>query len=157
MPADRYTPSSQTFPPATEEALQVIVAELQAREPIFHRADFYQTPEDFESLMAPGYWEVGASGRRYSRAFILEHLAKNIPVDAAAGGWTTTDFACQALGPATYLLTYTLAQGARLTRRATVWQRRGPDWQILYHHGTTVTGAPDNTYPGESGYIPRQP
>jgi hypothetical protein len=24
--------------------------------------------------MAPDYWETGASGRRYSRAFILHHL-----------------------------------------------------------------------------------
>ena len=37
--------------------------------------------------MARTYWEVGASGRCYSRAFILQQLAANIPVDAAAAGW----------------------------------------------------------------------
>lgn len=127
------------------DPLLAILAELQPREPIFHRADFYSTLADFDRLMAPTYWEIGASGRRYSRNFILQHLATNPPVDAGAAGWRTTDFACQPLGPATYLLTYTLTQPsclepARLTRRATIWQRTENGWQILYHQGTIIIG-----------------
>jgi len=39
------------------------------------------------------------------------------------------------------LLTYTLAQGARITRRATIWRRCGSDWKIVYHQGTIVEDA----------------
>ena len=94
---------------ATADDLLPVLEELQPREPIFHRAAFYSSMEDFDHLMAPTYWEVGASGRRYSRAFILQHLAENTPIDAEIAGWTTSDFACAPLAPATYLLTYTLA------------------------------------------------
>ncbi len=143
--------------PTTADDLLPILAELAPREPIFHRANVYRTQADFDHLMAPTYWEVGASGRRYSRAFILTHLAANTPVDADAAGWTTSDFTCGPLGHETYLLTYTLAQGDRLTRRATIWQRTESGWQILYHQGTVITGAPDDTAPGDRGYTPRQP
>jgi hypothetical protein len=50
-----------------------------------------------------------------------------------------------------YLLTYTLKQAertldqaGRITRRATVWQKRGEGWRILYHQGTVVTGEDDS-------------
>ena len=44
-----------------------------------------------------------------------------------------------ALGPQTYLLTYDLRQGDRLTRRATVWRRTADDWEVVYHQGTLVS------------------
>ncbi len=97
--------------------------------------------------MAPGYWEVGASGRRYSRAFLLQHLAANPPVDADAAGWLTSDVACRSLGPDTFLLTYTLRQGERPTRRATIWLRSPAGWQILFHQGTVLSADEDDRLP----------
>jgi hypothetical protein len=75
--ADR-APYTQTDP-----TLVAVLEELRRREPIFHVAEFGTTIADFEPLMSPDYWEVGASGRRYSREFILAHLRENPPVDAA--------------------------------------------------------------------------
>ena len=119
--------------------LQSILEELKQREPIFHRPAVARGAEDFERLMAPEYWEVGASGQRYSRAFILQTLAHNPPVDAeAAAGWTCSDFGLRRLGPETFLLTYTLDQSGRRTRRATIWQKSDGRWRILYHQGTIV-------------------
>ncbi|MEO6803146.1 MAG: DUF4440 domain-containing protein [Granulicella sp.] len=111
-----------------------ILNDLIPREPIFH------TPltADPTRLMAPTYWEIGASGRIYTRAIILEHLAQNPPIDAATANWRTTNHALFQLSPDTYLLTYTLQQEARLTRRATLWQQTPTGWQILYHQGTLV-------------------
>lgn len=37
-----------------------------------------------------------------------------------------------------YLLTYTLFQGERVTRRSTIWRRTGEGWKIMYHQGTIV-------------------
>ena len=126
----------------TESDLLPILAELTAREPIFHRPQFASTPEDFARMTDPDYWEVGASGRRYTRAFILDHLANNPPIDAAAAGWQLLDPQCRSLGPHTYLFTYTLHQGNRHTRRATIWQLTPDGWQILYHQGTIITDPP---------------
>lgn len=134
---------------STDSALLPILEELQRREPIFHRPEFAAGVDAFARLMTPGYWEVGASGRRYSRAFILRHLTENPPADAHAAGWITSDFACRHLGEETYLVTYTLDQKGRITRRSTLWRQNGSDWQILFHQGTVVssTGV-DNVTPG---------
>ena len=132
----------------TDESLLPVLAELEAQEPIFHRPTSASSLDDLRNLMAPGYWEVGASGRRYSRAFIASHLAENPPIDAEAAGWQTSDIACRQLAADTFLLTYTLDQGTRKTRRATLWQRSPTGWQILYHQGTPVTmEATDDTAP----------
>ena len=131
-----------------EPELLPILDELRRREPIFHTAEFGSTTAEFERSTAPDYWEVGASGRRYSRAFILRELTVNFPyVDAAAAGWQTTDFGLRRLGPETFLLTYTLDQAGRRTRRSTIWQKSEDGWRILYHQGTIIAAEEDDTVP----------
>jgi len=124
-----------------------ILNELRRREPIFHTAAFGSTTAEFERSTAPDYWEVGASGRRMSRAFILRELTVNFPyVDAVAAGWQSTDFGLRRLGPDTYLLTYTLDQAGRRTRRSTIWQSTEGGWRILYHQGTIITVEEDDSF-----------
>ena len=118
-----------------------ILDELRRREPIFHTQEFGSTTAEFERSTAPDYWEVGASGRRMSREFILA-WAEDSPehfVDAAAVDWQTTEFGLRRLGPDTYLLTYTLDQAGRRTRRATIWENSVDGWRILYHQGTIIS------------------
>ncbi len=122
---------------ATSPELLPILAELQAREPIFHTPQFGSTRADYERLMDEAYWEVGASGRRYSREFIL-NLVTTRPPDPTESSWLTRDFQCREIASENYLLTYTLQQGARVTRRSTLWRRVGGAWRILYHQGTLV-------------------
>ncbi|GGG77540.1 nuclear transport factor 2 family protein [Edaphobacter dinghuensis] len=131
----------------TEPNLLPILEELRRREPIFHTPEFGTTNADFERMMAPGYWEVGASGRRYSRDFILKWMSEATPIDAASAGWQSSDHALRRLGPDTYLLTYTLRQAERLTRRSTIWQSTAEGWRILYHQGTIVTAEEDDLPP----------
>lgn len=114
-----------------------VLEELRRREPIFHRAEFARTPADLEAMLAADFWEIGASGRRYSRAYVLETLAGRRE-NPAEDHWKTSDFLCRELARDLYLLTYTLSQGERLTRRATIWQRHGEDWKIVFHQGTIV-------------------
>lgn len=131
----------------TEPDLLPILEELRRREPIFHTPEFGTTNADFKRMMAPDYWEVGASGRRYSRDFILEWMSETPPIDATSVGWQSTGHALRRLGPDTYLLTYTLRQAERLTRRATIWQSTPEGWRILYHQGTIVSAEEDDTPP----------
>lgn len=130
--------------------------ELRSREPIFHTQRFGRTLEEFERATAPDFWEVGASGRRYSRAFILGMQSKLALVDADAAGWKATGFGLRRLGPDCFLLTYTLDQNGRLTRRATIWEKAADGWRILYHQGTVVIADEDDRLP-EPEEMPPQP
>jgi hypothetical protein len=126
--------------------LEPVLEELRPLEPIFHTAEFGMSTADFERRMALEYWEVGASGRRYSRDFILQVLRQEPPVEAGDAGWVCSDYGLRQLGPETYQITYTLHQWKRVTRRSTLWRKSEAGWQILFHQGTIVTGQ-DNTVP----------
>ena len=124
----------------TESRLIAVQAELAAREPIFHRPEHGTDRAAFEAMTDPAFWEVGASGRMYSRAYILDVLDERY-ANPGEDPWETRDFYCQELAPGTYLLTYTLLQPARTTRRVTLWRRAPDGWKILYHQGTLVEPA----------------
>ena len=126
----------------TEPKLREILQDLRSREPIFHHPELGTTRGDFQSMTDPDFWEVGASGRRYSRDHVLDVLtgrqesASHLELEDT---WEAIDFACRELGTHTYLLTYTLLQGHRKTRRASIWRRgSGEEWKILFHQGTVV-------------------
>lgn len=126
---------------STEARLREILEDLRGREPIFHRPELGTTRADFETMTEADFWEVGASGRRYSRDHVLDVLEDRHQVAshlALEDTWEVIDFACKELGSDTYLLTYTLLQGQRKTRRATVWRRSAAGWKILFHQGTVV-------------------
>ncbi|RAN80074.1 DUF4440 domain-containing protein [Bacillus sp. SRB_336] len=122
---------------ATAAELAGVLDELRRREPIFHRPEFGTVRADFERMTASDFWEIGASGQRYSRSHVLDVLEHRVP-DPAEHAWITRDFHCRELGADTYLLTYTLEQGKRVSRRSTIWRRSGGEWLIVFHQGTLV-------------------
>lgn len=124
----------------TDPALKHVLEQLQRREPIFHRPEFGTTRADFENMTIPDFWETGASGQRYSREYVLDVLEKRM-AENKPDEWQTEGFHCRKLAENVYLLTYTLFQGPRKTRRATIWQQFGEDWKIVYHQGTIVQDA----------------
>jgi len=138
-----------------DSGLEPILDQLRSREPIFHTERFGRTLEDFDRSTAPDFWEVGASGRRYSRDFILEMRSREALVDADAAGWKASGFGLRQLGPECFLLTYTLDQQGRITRRATIWERNGESWRILYHQGTVVTVNEDDAVPEAKEMAPQ--
>jgi hypothetical protein len=123
----------QPIDPANRDVL----AELIKREPLFHRPEFGTTRQDFENMTVETFWEVGASGRRYSREYVMDtlELRHSQPHEDI---WETRDFHCLEIASNNYLITYTLIQGERVTRRSTIWRRCGSDWKIVYHQGTIV-------------------
>ena len=125
----------------TDPGLFDVLAELSSREPIFHRPELGTTRADFEQMTVEDFWETGASGRRYSRAYVLDELEKRYAVPHV-DTWETMDFHCRRLAHDVYLLTYTLLQDKeRRTRRSTIWQRTAEGWKIVYHQGTIVEDA----------------
>jgi hypothetical protein len=60
--------------PVTDLELTVVLDELLSREPIFHRPEHGSSRADFDRMMTTDFWEIGASGQRYSRNDVLDEL-----------------------------------------------------------------------------------
>jgi hypothetical protein len=107
---------------ATHEAL---VEQLRALEPIFHRSPPNSGREVFEAITAADFWEVGASGRVYTRDLVIDTLVDRYatPHDDP---WTGHDFEARPLGGGTWLVTYGLDQSGpalRLASTGMAWSR----------------------------------
>lgn len=123
----------------TAQELFDIERQLMDREPIFHRPETHGTTRaDFEAMTAEEFWEVGASGRHYSREFVIDTLVRRY-AEPHEDLWRTEDFYCQVIAADLYLLTYTLHQeGSRVTRRTTLWRQEQQRWVAVFHQGTIV-------------------
>ncbi|OPX15465.1 hypothetical protein [Gordonia sp. i37] len=126
-------------------------------EPIFHRWERGFSRAEFDRMTDVDFSEVGASGSRYDREYVWSVLARRHTSTTAATdleeNWRVEDFVVRSIAPATQLVTYTLHQGERVSRRATIWrydgvqedggqedggQEDGGHWVALYHQGTLV-------------------
>lgn len=123
----------------TPPELLPVLEEIRAREPIFHRPELGTTRVAFEAQIMEDYWEVGASGRRYSRDFVLDTLEARWAVPHE-DPWEASEFRLREVGQETYAVTYTLRQQTRVTRRLTIWRKVAGAWKALCHQGTLVSG-----------------
>ena len=117
--------------------LEDVLDDLRQLEPIFHRPESGAGAADGERITEPGFWEIGASGQRYSRDDVLEVLRQRV-AHPSHEPLAADDFACHPLAPGLYLLSYRLRQGERVTRRTTLWRRTVEGWKAVYHQGTPV-------------------
>ena len=117
-----------------------MLAELLAREPIFHHPELGAARADLEAMVDEDFWEVGASGRRYSRAYCLDVVERRFR-EPEEERWEISDPHCRRIATDVYLFTYTLDQQGRITRRATLWKMAEGTWSALYHQGTVVQDA----------------
>jgi hypothetical protein len=122
-----------------ESGLVPLLDELKDLEDRYHAAFPDATLADFDRLVAPDFWETGATGRRYSRAFARQVLEQR-PGRPDPATWLTDDHHLQRIGADTWLLSYRLRQPGRVTRRMTLWRQDGARWQAVYHQGTVVSG-----------------
>jgi len=124
----------------TDPKILNVLNELVQREPIFHRPELGTKRADFERMTEAAFWEVGASGRRYSRQYVLDEMEKRY-ANPEEDTWQTRDFHCLEIAAENYLVTYTLIHGTRITRRSTIWRQTPQGWKIVYHQGTVVENA----------------
>jgi hypothetical protein len=122
----------------TDSTLAQILAELSRLEVLLHWPEPGTSRVALERMTVEDFWETGASGRRYARAFVMDVLEQRM-AKPQPDVWETSDFRCQQLAAEVYLLTYTLLQDqVRLTRRATIWRKTSEGWKAVYHQGTVV-------------------
>jgi len=115
--------------------LSLIIKELVALEPIFHRPEVASTREDFEKIIDKDFIEIGASGKKYFREEVIDTLVKR-RASTNERDWQTKDCNCIKLCDNTFLLTYILIQGDRISYRSTVWRNSENNWRVVYHQGT---------------------
>jgi hypothetical protein len=121
----------------TAPELLGVQEKLIMREPLFHRPEHGTTCQDFEAMTEDDFWETGASGRRSSRAFVIDTVVERYSVPYK-GTRETVDFYCPKMAPSLYLLNDTLHQEAQVTRRTTLWRKVEDRWVAVYHQGTPV-------------------
>jgi hypothetical protein len=121
----------------TDNNCLAVLEELKKLEPIFHHPEPGMTRKDFEMMTAESFYEVGASGRIYSREYVLDVLEERLK-NPQEDKWETENFHCLEIAKRNYLLTYKLIQGKRITRRSTIWRKDNGNWKIVYHQGTIV-------------------
>lgn len=128
------------------EAPEEIVAELREREPVFHREPRDGGREHLESMTVADFFEIGASGRIYSREHVIDRVAGRWERDEPEADSQIEEFSVRQIGPHAFLATYTLqlsdGHATRTSRRASVWTNRAERWQILYHQGTLAEPSP---------------
>jgi hypothetical protein len=120
-----------------------VLEELKAREPLFHHRHLVDSAETFDRETDEGFWEVGASGRVYSRDtvrdVVLARCAESPVDEMVMQGWTTESHHVDGLGDGSFLFTYVLHEKERATRRASIWQHTPLGWRVRYHQGTVVS------------------
>jgi len=130
----------EAYEPAlsTPTELQPRLAQLTALERLYHAAFPGATLAHFDRLVAAEFWEIGASGRNYSRAFARSVLAERerLPL---SDDWLDDEHVLAEVAGGLFLLTYTLRQPGRTTRRMSLWRCAGTQWQVVFHQGTTCT------------------
>ena len=116
---------------------------LMKREPIFHHREYTNNRETVDNKMHSDFWEISASGKLYTRDFVLDYLEeryKNEPIDEMIReNWKVLDFSVKQLSEDLYMVNYILDGQNRLTRRTTMWKGNiNEGFKMLFHQGTVI-------------------
>jgi hypothetical protein len=87
-----------------------------------------------EALLADDVTEIGASGRVWDRASIVDALARDPAVCGHA-----VDVVASRVTADVVLVTYRL-EGSAPSVRSSVWVRGASGWRLRFHQGTPTSG-----------------
>ncbi len=121
-----------------EQSIETVLAELSAREPIFHRREFGTSREALEAMTEETFWEIGASGRIYRRDVVIANLLERYR-ELEPHDWPCRDFTISRLADDLYHLSYILEEPDRRSRRSTFWRSTSTGWKIVFHQGTVIS------------------
>ena len=89
-----------------------------------------------DALLADDFVEIGASGRVWSKAAIIESLQEEPPIERLM-----TDFKAASVGPGVVLVTYRVerrepGEALVVSLRSSLWVLEGDRWRMRFHQGT---------------------
>jgi hypothetical protein len=120
--------------------MSTLLSELQALEVELHHPGVRCSRERLEQLLHADFYEVGRSGRTYTRVTVIDHLAAEESQPVMESG----AFALLELAPGVALLTYRSAFAdperglSHHALRSSLWVRTSSGWQMRYHQGTAA-------------------
>ena len=98
------------------------------------------SPDALSSLIADDFFEIGSSGKIYTKQEVIEVL-KNEP----AFEGTISDFRTVPLTKEIVLVTYRMEEikktpsPSRTSARSSIWKKVSGEWKIIFHQGTVST------------------
>jgi hypothetical protein len=84
------------------------------------------------ALLHSDFREVGASGRTWTRAEILDELARS----SDRGSPEVSEVKAVELADRVVLITFTTATTERTVHRCSIWVSDGAAWSVIYHQAT---------------------
>lgn len=94
--------------------------------------------DDLDHLLADDFFEVGASGDRFGKEFVLEHL----PAELDSTQFIGRDFKVREIFAGVALVTFIVTKhdknGTKDSFRSSLWVWRNDRWQMTYHQGTPL-------------------
>jgi hypothetical protein len=99
--------------------------------------DIGTSREALERMTDEDFWEIGASGKTYSREYAISNLLQRYE-QPEPHDWPCRDFSIRRLAASLYMINYLLEEPDRLTRRTTLWRRSDDGWKIVFHQGTII-------------------
>lgn len=91
-------------------------------------------PARAAALLHPDFCEVGASGRRWERAEILDAMAGELSL--AGEDVRVSDVRAVRLAEDVVHLTYATTTEERTSLRSSLWRRVDGRWLLFFHQGT---------------------
>lgn len=95
-------------------------------------------PDRLTELLAPNFYEIGQSGRRWSRDEIIAALVGEPESEAQAA---LTEREARLITPEVVLLSYRLEYANRTSRRSSLWRWSNGTIQCFFHQGTPLPPA----------------
>lgn len=121
---------------------EVIENERQLQDPAVRRDG-----ARLESLLAADFTEIGASGRIWDRAQIVDLLRNETVRDEAGPDEAGTDaiemreIQARSLGTGLVLVTWLSQRAGRHARRSSLWRRDADGWRLVHHQATPLPDA----------------
>lgn len=123
----------------TGKVNELVVAELLRCELALLDPEVRRNRRRLEALLAEDFSEVGATGRVWSRAEVLEMLTSEEFSPPAV-----ENFACREIGKGIMLVTYRTVRASQensdrlVAFRSSIWSRAGGRWKLRFHQGTRL-------------------
>ena len=96
-----------------------------------------KSKERLNELLSDDLYEIGESGKQYSKQDILNDLPKQTEVKI-----TIQNFNAVEISPGIVLVTYQaekeIAGNKTSSLRSSFWQNKNGKWQITFHQGTQI-------------------
>jgi hypothetical protein len=98
--------------------------------------DVRRSAAQLGALLHPDFEEIGSSGRRWSRAEIVQAMAGDLSL--AGDEVSVTDLVGHRLSADVVHVRCTTTVAGRTSLRSSVWRCTEQGWQLWFHQGTPV-------------------